>query len=177
MTIEDKTNSIPIQKKFIDLKVGDDDPTGAGKIDTIVIQADGLIVYLEQDYGISYATEEPFTEFAEDFGQVSNRVLMLEGLTNNLYKGKKLRDINYVLAQGLARVLDDKDSTDANNILDEFEKSLKEQGRQLLKIEFIISSFLTTGLVILLLGVTWLFRFHLRNILGSNAMEIVIASF
>jgi len=46
-------------KKFVDLKVGDDDPTGAGKIDTIVIQADGLIVYLEQDYGISYATEEP----------------------------------------------------------------------------------------------------------------------
>jgi len=102
---------------------------------------------------------------------------MLEGLTTNLYKGKKLRDINYILAQGLARVLDDKDSTDANNILDEFEKSLEEQGRQLLKIEFIISSFLTTGLVLILLCTTWLLRFNLGYILGSNAFELVIASF
>jgi len=162
--------------KLVDLKVGDPDPTGAGKISTIVFQAEGVLVYLDQDFGISWVTEEEFTEFAADFGDVSNRVLMLETLTNNLYKKKKLKDTNYLLAQGLARVLDDRDSSNAMEILDVFEKSLEEQGRQLLKIEFIIASFLTTIFVIIILGVLWFVRNPLQYILGPGAFELVIAS-
>ena len=163
-------------KKLLDLKVGDTDPTGAGKINTIVFQGDGVLVYLDQDYGISWQTEEEFTEFAADFGDVSNRVLMLEVLTSNLYKKKKLRDVNYLLAQGLVRVLDDKVSDNANEILDEFEKSLEEQGRQFLKIEFIVASFLTTIFVIILLGILWFFRTPLQYIVGTGAFVLVIAS-
>jgi len=165
------------QKKFIDLKVGDPDPTGAGKIDMIVIQGDGFIVYLEEDYGISWATEDHYGNFADDFGEVSNRVLMLEGLTNNLYAGKDLRNINYILAQGLARVLDDRSSANANKILDEFVKSLEEKGRQLLKIEFIVASFVATVVVILVLCLLWMARYGLACMLGNNAFELVIASF
>jgi hypothetical protein len=162
---------------YIDLKVGDLDPTGAGKIDTIVIQGDGFIVYLEEDYGISWSTEEHYTGFAEDFGDVSNRVLILEGITNNLYKGKELRNINYILAQGLARVLDDKNSVTANKVLVEFEKSLEEKGRQLLKIEFIVASFVATVIVIIILCLLWMARYGLAFMLGDNAFQLVIASF
>lgn len=167
---------MPDQKKLVDLKVGDPDPTGAGNISMIVFQAEGVLVYLEEDYGISYITEEDFTEFADDFGQVSNRVFMLEIVVNNLFKKKDRPAVNYLLAQGLARVLDDKDSTNANEILNNFEKSLNEQGRQILKIDFIVASFLTTAFVIVLLAILWFLRSPLNFIVGDGAFEIIIAS-
>lgn len=165
------------KKKLIDLVVGDPEPTGGGKIQTIVFQAFECIVYLDQAHGINWETGEEYTGFPDDFGLISNRVLILEGITKNLFAGRKLKDINYLLAQGLARVLDDKNSANAIQVLDEFATSLEEQGRQLLKIEFIIASFFTTSFVLLMLLLTWLFRWNFSFILGPGAFELVMASY
>jgi hypothetical protein len=165
------------KKKLIDLIVGDPDPAGGGKIQTIVFQGADCIVYLDQSNGINWETGEDYSGFPHDFGLISNRVLILEGITKNLFSGKKLTAINYLLAQGLARVIDDKNTKNAKEILDEFETSLSEQGRQLLKIEFIIASFFTTMFVILMLCLTWLFRCYFSLALGTNAFALILAAY
>ena len=157
--------------------VGDPEPSGGGKINTIVFQGDGSLVYLTDDYGISWMTEEHYSDFPDDFGLVNNKVLFLEGITNNLYSGRKLRSTNYLLAQGLARILDDKHSRNANQILVEFEKSLEEQGRQLLKIEFVVSSFFTTFFLLVILSLSWIFRFNIELMLGKDAFDVLIAAY
>lgn len=164
-----------MEKSLNDLMVGDPAPTGGGKIQDIVYQSEQFIVFLSEDYSSNWVTSEDYDGYPDDFGLITNRVRVLELLAENLFKGKVLRELNFCSAEGLARVLDDKKTTNANKVLDAVEETIKERGRQVLKIEFIHFSFLTTLVVMALLIFSWLARESFIFLLGQNAYEIILA--
>jgi len=166
-----------MKKKLIDLVEGDEDPICGGPIKTLVMKGEGFIVYLSIDHGICWSTDEDYGDFSENFGLISNRVKTLENLGNKFFKDEELKNFNYLLAQGFARVLDDKNNDNADQILNEVEKSLEEQGRQLLKTNYIISSFVSTLIIGVLIILSWIFRDEITLIIDRNAFEILMASF
>jgi hypothetical protein len=167
----------PTGKKFEDLVEGDKDPITDTTIKSLVLKGEGFIVYLDDEHGICWSTDEDYSDFADDFGLVSNHVTTLEGITTKLFKGDELKNFNYLLAQGFARVLDDKDSTNANKMLEGVEKTIHENGRQLLKMSYITASFMTTICVGLFITLTWIFRLEVLEIIGQSALEVLLAVF
>jgi hypothetical protein len=166
-----------VKKKLIELVEGDEDPMCGGPIKTLVMKGEGFIVYLSTEHGICWSTDEDYEDFSEKFGLISNRVKTLENLGSKFFKGEELKNFNYLLAQGFARVLDDKSNDNADQILNEVEKSLEEQGKQSLKTNYIIASFVSTLIIGFLIILTWIFRNEVTLIIDRSAFEILMASY
>lgn len=164
-----------MNKNLIDLVEGDKDPICGDVIRTLVYKDVHFIVYLTDDSNINWATEG-YTNFAPDFGLITNRVKSLEHVTKNLYSNHRLEDMNYLLAEALARCLDDHNTILAKDMLDDIETRIATSGNQILKIKYLLSSVKSTVLIIVFLIMCWILREFITPVITESGFTILLAS-
>ncbi len=155
-------------------KAGDVIPVLNKKIETIILIASHFIVFLDDNHAIEWITEKEYTSYAPDFGHVVNKVRRLETINESLFTGEKLKKYNSLVAEGIARLLDDHSSKDALEILDEADKQIINQGVQKHRINYIISSAVCSTLVAIV--IYFLFTCKSDLILTNTAHSILTAS-
>src|SRR5688500_14291562 len=114
-----------IQKPLTTLVEGDVDPNIGIKIRYLIQKSDSFIIYLDRHDEICWSTSED-QEFPDDYGMVIQRMKMLENLADNLFMRKTKRKFAVLLGEGFARVLDDQDSSNALQMFDNIERSIKQ---------------------------------------------------
>lgn len=162
-------------ESFIKLVEGDKDPVLGVTIKEVVFKDTNFIVYLGSKDDIYWSTLG-YEKFSDDFGLVMNKVRELELLNESIFKGKELNRYNYFVAEGVARLLDDHNSTNAMKILDEARREITVQGKNKNRITYILSSIIFTLVIALFIFLLFTFRHFIIESLNQNAYEILISS-
>lgn len=162
-------------KKLIDLIAGDVDPICGTKIKELVMKSNDFIVYLSEKDEIYWATES-YGTFPDDFGVVVNRVRELETINGKIFKGKELNSFNYLVAEGLARLLDDRKTENATKLIDEAERKITLHGKNKNRLTYIVSSLVFTLVLGLLIFTCFLLKDPITKGLTKNTYEIIVCS-
>ena len=162
---------------FSTLKPGDSSPTGNNKIKTVVVQTDMYIVCINDDNVIDWATNEDYGDWDKDGGKVLNKVSLLENLTVRIFDNElDIHRFKCMIAEGLARIIDDRDAKTAFDILSHVEKKIITIGKEKLRISYLKSSFTSTILVILLLVMIWIMRNYIQSYLNLTVFYGILCS-
>jgi hypothetical protein len=164
-----------MEKKLIDLIPGDTDFICGVKIQELVLKTDTFIVYLNDHHEIYWSTHV-YGTFPDDFGEVMNRVRELESINEKLFKGKDLNSFNYLVAEGVARLLDDRKTDNAQKILDKAEQKILLHGRNRNRTVYISSSLVLTIVLTLLVFVCFISKNSIKSQLSLNSYDIINAS-
>lgn len=157
---------------FTTLKEGDTDPNLGKRIKTLIFSAEDFVVYLDDDDYVEWFTSERYEDYPDDFGEVTNKVSLLESISMMSLEKKGIQSIGRLLAEGMARLLDDHKTTNALLILKEAETILKEKAR----IWYLSSSCITTLFFILTISIVGIASSPIQNIIGAEAFDIFLGS-
>lgn len=101
---------------------------------------------------------------------------MLEHLAEKIFRKKDTTKFKYLIGEGLARVLDDKDTAVAMVALNDAEVQLKAEAKHILKTYYIAASIITTIIIIYMFFTIWVNRASLAYGFSSHAQHVVLAS-
>ncbi|HEV8511821.1 MAG TPA: hypothetical protein VGQ59_01000 [Cyclobacteriaceae bacterium] len=145
-------------------------------IKTIILQSTDFIVFLDEDETIEWSTEDDYSGFHTAFGSVQNRISHWESLCNKLFSKKEAYDYKAVLAEGYARILDDKDINLANDVLDLTIYRIKKHGKEILKQYYILSCFICTLLVISAIAIVIIQKKECLMLINEDNFQILLTS-
>ena len=134
---------------FFSFKIGQEGPMGK-KIKEIILRSTIFIVYLDIEDTIQWSTSG-YGDFPENFGDIQNKISYWESVANKLLRKRDAYDFKCLLAEANARILDDKNSKLANQIIDRTINRMQKQGREILKQDYVLTSFFCTVFVIITL--------------------------
>ncbi len=154
---------------------GDLIPVLNKKIDTIILVTKDFIVFLDDKHSIEWLTEDGYDGFSKDYGHVINKVRRLETINESLFSGEKLKKYNSLVAEGVARLLDERQSKNALEILDEADKQIVNQGVQKHRINYILSSAVCSTIVAIVIYLLFICKSVMS--LTDTAHAILTASF
>lgn len=160
------------------LSEGDHDPSLKKDIKTLIIKDEAFIVYLDKEMCVQWSTNRKYdpARFSVDFGKVTNRIGLLESLSKYLLSDPQLEIIRRLLGEGMARLIDDSHSANAQAILDEAEKYLRDRSVERGRIWYISAAAVATILILLFTFLFWIFRDSLLPNLGYTAIEVAIGT-
>ena len=172
MNIESNTNDLD----FTQYKKGDIVTSANQKIEILIAKTKKFIVYLNEDYDVEWSENFNENEFAKDYGDVINRMALLETSSIVLLGSPHLLPFRRLLAESVARLLDDENSKSAYEILDQAEEYLKIRSAERARFWYLGSSFLFTAFLILFSIVYWLFKDFFIIYIGEIGFEITFVS-
>jgi hypothetical protein len=159
----------------IEYRVGEVGPSGS-TIKEIIIQGIDFIVYIDEGDNIQWSTEETYTDFHPQFGSIQNRVSYWESVSNKLFSTYDAYDFKCLLAEAYARIIDEKNLELSNDIIALTVNRIEKSGREILKQEYIISSFVCTSVVMALIVAVIFSKHYLIAILNRDAFQILLTS-
>lgn len=162
-------------KKIIDLIPGDIETICGNKIKNLVMKTHTFIVYLDEKDSIYWATDQ-YQGFPDDFGVVINKVRELETVNDKIFKGKQLNSYNYLVAEGVARLLDDGKTDNAMKLLYEAERKITLHGKNNNRMTYILSSLVFSLVLTVAVFIIYSSRTKVIHQLGQNSYEIILAS-
>jgi hypothetical protein len=174
-----KTSAAPRSKveSFLPYNEGDIEPTFEKRIKTLILKTQGFIVYLDDTFCVQWsATNVPASDFASDFGTVTNRERYLEEIAKGLLSPSQHESYQRLLAESIARLLDDKNSVNAKEILDKAESFLKARTTERARRWFIVATAGSTSVALAIILLLWIFRDGASARLGVTAFEVAIAT-
>ncbi len=140
-----------------DFKVGDKDPTTGKKIIYIAYQTNTFIITIDSAINLNWYADSEM-QYAKDFGEVASRVSLTEALVDRIFLGKANR-IAYkkMLADVLARVMDECDSKTAKQILEETTRRVEEHSKERVRMAYISYAVLSVVIVgvLVILALIW----------------------
>jgi hypothetical protein len=160
---ESKKDELP---DFSEYKPGDCDPCSEKIILEIIVQADKYIVTIDEEHRINYTTRIDYT-WAANAGFVLNEVSLLEHLTNKVIPEVDRFSYKMMIAEGLARLVDDGRADAANEILKSVRSNVEAIGKENLRISYMLSSLVCTLISASILFGCWLLRGYLKEFLGE----------
>src|SRR6185437_1556343 len=127
-------------------RVGAVGPSGS-IIKEIIIQGVDFLVYMDEEDNIQWSTEPAYTDFHPQFGSIQNRVSFWESVCNKLFSKYDAYDYKCLLAEAYARIIDEKDLELSNDIIALTINRIEKNGKEILKQDYILSSFACTVVV------------------------------
>jgi hypothetical protein len=76
-------------KSFESLKEGDTDPVLGKMIEVLIENGNNFIVYLDQQLKVRHSVSTSYEKFPESYGEVLNRIALLDGLTGRSFMSRK----------------------------------------------------------------------------------------
>jgi hypothetical protein len=166
--------SIEPNQDYFSFKVGQEGPLDK-KIKDLIFRATTFIVYIDEDNTIQWSTRE-YGEFHDDFGDIQNKISYWESVSNKLFKKKESYDYKCLLAEAYARILDDKNVKMANQIIDRTVNRIQKQGQEILKQNYVLTSFFCTLFVILILILIVIFYPQVLTVINQDVYEILMTT-
>lgn len=164
------------EDNFLIFNEGQTEPTLNKRIKTLILKDQGFIVYLDDDLCVQWTTNQHYGDFASDFGNVTNRAGYLEETANGLLSPIQHKSFQRLLAESIARLLDDRSSVNAQSILDRAEAYLKARTTERARIWFIVAATIVTSLALVGLLILWIFRDVVKFNLGPTAFELALSA-
>jgi hypothetical protein len=156
-------------------RVGELGPSGSN-IKEIIIQGIDFIIYMDEGDSIQWSTEATYSDFHPQFGSIQNRVSYWESVSNKLFSRYDAYDYKCLLAEAYARIIDEKDLQLSNEIIALTVNRIEKSGKEVLKQDYILSSFACTSVVIGLIIVVIFNKHYLVEILNQDAFQIILTS-
>ena len=125
---------------------GDYEASLGKKIKILICATESFIVYLDDDNTVEWVYNGGYSgaeTFLEKFGLITNKIGLLETLSDRKLSDSEKPAFRRLLAESMARLLDEQDSTNALSILKTAEQILNAKGRR----ELILSAFWTTVII------------------------------
>lgn len=156
---------------------GDIEPTLNKRIHTSIDANQDYIVYLDDDLSVEWSMTEAYDQHApEGFGEIASRTGHLETLSMVLLDSKQIEPFRRLLAEGMARVIGDKDLDKARESIGSAEGFLKARSLERARIWYLLAPSSVAGLAILLAALLWLARDWLSGVLGVDAFQVGFGS-
>jgi hypothetical protein len=129
------------KKEFYEYQEGEPGPFNRKKVHTVIIATNEVMVYLASDHSIQWITGEEY-DYPDGFGEVNAAVVRLEALTETVLDRKTLNASRTMLAEALARALDDRDIQLAQTQITKAElfitsRAIERQRSVILSVEFL----------------------------------------
>jgi hypothetical protein len=167
----------PEVASFMVFNEGQIEPTHNKRIKTLILKTDHFIVYLDDELSVQWSTiNVQDGDFASDFGAVTNRESYLEEIAKGLLSPSQHKSYQRLLAESIARLLDDRDSANAKEILDKAESFLKARSTERARRWFIAAAAASTCVALLSILLLWIFRDGVSSRIGITAFEVAIAT-
>jgi hypothetical protein len=147
-------------------EIGQPGPFGK-KIKDVIIQSDEVIVYMDEADTIQWSTEG-YTSFHKDFGEVENKISDWESKINNIFNRKNAYGFKSVLAEGYARILEQKDISLARDIIDRTIDRVQKQGSEVLKQCYAFSSLISTLVILILIFLIRLYKSEVLMVFDND---------
>lgn len=155
---------------YTSLREGDRDPSLNRTVSWLIVSDTSFIVYLDEEMFVEWSTNKDYGKFAEDFGSILNRVGYLEAVAKEILPDKKRPTYQRLLGESVGRVLDDRKSTAASEILDRAESLITGPAR----FRYVLGA---AGVVLVstLIGLLeWVGRVECRKVLGDAAFDLLL---
>lgn len=163
---------------FLDLNAGQIDPNLNKYIQELIHKTRSFIVYLDDTYSVQWVTDMEEDGYASDFGAVISRASYLEelGKGEQLLLPNQRHSFQRLLGQSVARVLDDRNSDNAKEILNKAESFLKARTTERARKWFISATAISTCIALTGILLLWIFRNGAISRIGATAVELAIAT-
>ena len=162
-------------KDFSTYCEGDIEPTLNKRIHTLIYECNRnhCIVYLDEDLFVEWSTN---TSLPEGFSDIANRIGHLETLSIVLLGRKHIEPFRRLLAEGMARILGDRDIIKAKECIEMAETFLRARSIERARKWYLITSLVVSAIVLILAGLLWLARNEVPLFIGVNAFEVVLGA-
>lgn len=159
------------------LKEGDRDPDLNKKVETLICATKQFAVYLDEDAYVEWRTTDDFPdEEVQGFGEVLNRVSLLEGRSDTLLAPPHLLALRRMLGEGVARLLDDMNSKAATAILDDAERYLQARSTERARTWYVSAAAVTAAVFLLAAALVWLLREWLGYAEHPGPIELILTA-
>jgi hypothetical protein len=161
-------------------KEGDDFPRLNKKIHLLIRKKGEYIVFLDKHLYVHWYFNAAYEDagFAKDYGEVVIRQANLEATSILLLKGPQLEVFRRLLGESIARLLEDRESENAQQMLDKAEVFLRARSRERARFWY-LSATLTATAVALAAGVfAWSFRQRVAAAIGvgEGTVELLLGA-
>jgi hypothetical protein len=149
------------------------------RIHTLIIKTKTYVIFLDDEFYVQWAEFEA-NKYAENYGEVMNRVSYLETISTTHFAGdhsanRELLEFRRLLGEAVARVYDGAGNS-ATSILDQAEQLLIDRSVQRARVWYLSAAASATLLPLLLLIILWLFRTYFQEVLGRQVFEVAICA-
>lgn len=155
---------------------GDIEPTLNKKIHSIVDVEDDYIIYVDDDFCVEWSWTEKYGDTPAGFPNIANRLGHLETLSKtSLYKFQR-EIFAGLLAEGMARIVGDKNEVKATEVLDKAASYLDARSTENARRWYVCGAAIVAFPTLFMAFILWYFKSYVLALLGINAFEIIIGS-
>lgn len=140
---------------FHALREGDLDPDLNKKITSMIMQSATFVVYLDARDDVVYVMSGDFGEFPKDYGKVVSRLSGLLAEPTDHLSAAVRRSFRTLLAEGIARLLDDRASENALAVFDKAESYLRDRSNEKARLIYLGATVPPTLLAIVAAVLLW----------------------
>ncbi len=156
---------------------GDIEPTLNKKIRTFIDGTQDYIVYLDPDFFVQWSFRDSYEpSVPKSIGSVANAIGHLETLSRTQLRKTQLYDFESMLAEGMARIVGDKDEHAANELLDKARTYLEIRGIENARYWYLLGSSITAVLCLISIVLLSIFRTSLVQFLSNDGFQVVLGA-
>jgi hypothetical protein len=147
---------------YSDLKAGDRDPYLGRMIKEIIMSSNDFIVFIDDQDTIQWATSG--IELKNDLGKIQNKISQWESTCNRFLPKKDAYEYKSLLAEGYARLFDERKLGSAEIIVNQTIDSIKKRVNVLLEQQYLYGSLIpiiiiTIAIIYTLINKTLVYNF------------------
>ena len=134
------------------------------------------IVYLDDEYTVQWTWNVAYGDDPPGFAEVANRIGHLETLSATQLSGKQNELFERLLAEGMARILGEKDERKATEALNNAEAYLSARGAENARTWYLTGSSIVAFLSTIIACLLWLLKEPLMPIVSSGTIEVLLGA-
>jgi hypothetical protein len=162
---------------YSDLTEGQFDKTLNKRIYRLIVAENTFAVYLCDDFRIHVLLGDHYGALPDKYGEVNSKVIELQATSGVLLEEKTLlEEFRILLAESLARTLQDRNAEAAFGILKNAENLLDVWALESARKAYLLSCLSVTLLSMLGILCLWIFRAAFTASMGHNAFDVTVGA-
>lgn len=153
---------------------GDIDPTLNKKIHELISSTDSYMVYLDDNFSVQWTWTDNYGEDPTGFAEIASRIGYLETLSVTQLSHGQLELFERLLAEGMARIVGEKDFESARKSLNEAETYLHARGSENARIWYLEGSAKVACTLSLAAIVLWFLKSYLIALVGTEVITVIM---
>lgn len=158
------------------VKEGETDPILGKRVDTLIVQSDDVLVYLDEDLYVEWYYDAAKIPDGEGWADVFNRVSLLESFQIDGLSDEIRRSFRRMIGEAVARLLVSRDVDAANQILDKAEEFVNARNLELARRWYLTAAGLTSSLALLAAFTMWWSKGFVTGQLGQTAFDVLMTT-
>ncbi len=156
---------------------GDPDPSLNKTIHTLIDADKDYIVYLDDDFFVEWSARPGFEGTqSKDFGEIANRIALLETLSLTQLRACQILPFRRLLAEGMARIIGDKDRPTACETIDKAEAYVHSRGSENARSWYILGALVAASVGLFIAAILWFFRGKVIPELDQTTFDVLLGA-